>query len=255
MPYFKNDKANILFIHIPKTGGTAVESYLSRRYNIKLNMARLFYFDKTFSNVSLQHQTLSTILQNHSRFNIQLSDLVIFTVIRNPYTRIISDLLWNKLITGRESPAIITRRITSYLQRYKRNPAAKDNHIRPQYQFLISNGQIDPSIKILRQETLASDMNALGFNNFPMKQESSGNYYDLLTFEAVTLINTVYRQDFLHFGYDMITSNEMLQTKQHRYNTPSFVPRSVPRPVPRPVQNAVKKQQPRNLHRIFFPST
>uniref|UniRef100_A0A6C0E533 Sulfotransferase domain-containing protein n=1 Tax=viral metagenome TaxID=1070528 RepID=A0A6C0E533_9ZZZZ len=245
MPYFKNDKTNILFIHIPKTGGSAVESYLSRRYNIKLNKSRLFYFDKTFSHVSLQHQTLSTILQNHSRFNIQLSDLMIFTVVRNPYTRIISDLFWNNIINGTESPAIITRRITSYLQCFKRNQTAKDNHIRPQYQFLIANGQIDPSVKILRQETLASDMNALGFNNFPMKQESSSNYFDLLTFEAVTLINTVYRQDFLHFGYDMITSNEILQTQQTR-NTPQ-------RPVPRPVQNAVKKQQPRNLRGIFFP--
>ena len=246
MPYFKNNIVNILFIHIPKTGGTAVERYLSQRYNIKLSTSRLFFFDNTFSHVSLQHQTLSTILNHQSRFNIKLSDLMMFSVVRNPYTRLISDLFWNKLINGREPKTIITKRIKSYLQRFKRNQSALDNHIRPQYQFLIANGQIDPSIKILRQETLASDMITLGFNNFPIKQESSRNYYDLLTFEAVSLINTVYSQDFVHFGYDMITSNEMLKTKQTRNKPPK-----PPTPVPSPVKN----QRPRILRRIFFPST
>lgn len=37
MPYFKNDTINILFIHIPKTGGTSLEEYFSSKFNIKLN--------------------------------------------------------------------------------------------------------------------------------------------------------------------------------------------------------------------------
>ena len=37
MPYFKNDNVNILFIHIPKTGGSSVETYLSNHFNILLN--------------------------------------------------------------------------------------------------------------------------------------------------------------------------------------------------------------------------
>jgi hypothetical protein len=37
MPYFKNENINLLFIHIPKTGGTSVEQYFSKKYNVELN--------------------------------------------------------------------------------------------------------------------------------------------------------------------------------------------------------------------------
>jgi hypothetical protein len=214
MPYFKNDTVNTLFIHIPKTGGTAVEYYLSRSYNIPLSKSTLYFFDETFSHVSLQHQTLATILDHRARFNIEMYNLMIFTIVRNPYTRLISDLFFNKLISGTEDVCIITNTIKTYLQRFAQDETALDNHIRPQHHFLIVDGKIDPSIHILRQETLSSDMDALGFKNFPIKNDSSCNYYNLLTFEAVSLINTVYKQDFSHFGYDMITSEEILQAKQ-----------------------------------------
>ncbi len=214
MPYFNKDTVNILFIHIPKTGGTAVEYYLSRTNNIPLSKSTLYFFDKTFSHVSLQHQTLSTILENHSTFNIKLSQLMIFTVVRNPYTRLISDLFFNKLITETEDACTITKTIKTYLQRFVQNETALDNHIRPQVQFLLVNGKIDPSIHILRQETLSSDMERLGFMNFP-RQTESNNYYNLLSFEAVSLINTVYKEDFVQFGYDMIKTEKELHKKRN----------------------------------------
>lgn len=41
MPYFhntvKNEKVNLLLIHIPKTGGTSSEQYFSKKYNVPLN--------------------------------------------------------------------------------------------------------------------------------------------------------------------------------------------------------------------------
>ena len=44
MPYFKNDNVNILFIHIPKTGGTSLDNYFSKKYNIDLNDKSLYIF-------------------------------------------------------------------------------------------------------------------------------------------------------------------------------------------------------------------
>ena len=37
MPYFKNNRINLLFIHIPKTGGSSLEKYFNVKYNIPLN--------------------------------------------------------------------------------------------------------------------------------------------------------------------------------------------------------------------------
>ena len=36
MPYFK--KINLLFIHIPKTGGTSIENYFYKKYDIERNV-------------------------------------------------------------------------------------------------------------------------------------------------------------------------------------------------------------------------
>ena len=39
MPYYNDDSINLnlLFLHIPKTGGSSVEQYFSNKFNIPLN--------------------------------------------------------------------------------------------------------------------------------------------------------------------------------------------------------------------------
>jgi hypothetical protein len=71
MPYFSNDAINLLFIHIPKTGGTSLEKYFSNKYSIDLDKNALYEFISTeileANNIqidsSLQHLTYQTILK------------------------------------------------------------------------------------------------------------------------------------------------------------------------------------------------
>ena len=100
MPYFKNNDINLLFIHIPKTGGTSLEQYFSDKYSIPLNIKSLYSdrINNLLFNSSLQHLTYNTIFKNKDILDIDfLNTLKIITIVRNPYTRIIIDLFFYRL--------------------------------------------------------------------------------------------------------------------------------------------------------------
>ena len=78
MPYyFKKRVVNLLFIHIPKTGGSSVEQYLSKHYKLNLNYRRLYKFlpirykmSPEYS-ISAHHFTYKMIMDfNHFKINL-----------------------------------------------------------------------------------------------------------------------------------------------------------------------------------------
>lgn len=56
MPYFENENINVLFIHIPKTGGTSLEHYFSSKFKIPLNNKSLYCYicDKKLLNKKIE---------------------------------------------------------------------------------------------------------------------------------------------------------------------------------------------------------
>ena len=155
MPYFKNENINILFIHIPKTGGTSVEKYFSSKYDIVLDNKSLYTMgllkpleinDKTI-NSSLQHLTYNTIMENKTYFNIdETTNLQIITIVRNPYERIISDLFFLKLIKIEDTKEEVFNVIK---EKYILNIEEYDNHPLPQYLFIT-----DQNIKLISFENV-----------------------------------------------------------------------------------------------------
>ena len=154
MPYFP--KKHILFIHIPKTGGSTVENCLKENDNIQLFDIYNFnheFLNKPMKHISLQHQTYNTIYTHQNDFNIDFNDsLRIISVVRNPYDRIISDLFFYKLINNNTPPHQVFDIINTYLK----EPATKyDNHSIPQYKFVTNNDkQLIENITIFKTETL-----------------------------------------------------------------------------------------------------
>lgn len=213
MPYFFNQNINVLYIHIPKTGGTSIEYYFSNKYNIPLTVKSLYIYTANNSilpehnNVSLQHQTYSTLYKYRNLLNIQFDNtLKIIASVRNPYHRIISDLLWWKLIDENTSPSKVYNIIQEYIHK-----KCYDNHNIPQYTFIIDeNNKIPANISIIQTETLNDDMIKLGFTDFNIHANKSDinkdiNYYKkYLNNKSIKLINEFYKKDFLYFKYDMI---------------------------------------------------
>lgn len=212
MPYFKNEKINILFIHIPKTGGTSVETYFSKKYNIPLNEKSLFtdagVKTKVKKNVvienSLQHATYQEIITHAKFFKIDFNDIKIMTIVRNPYYRIISDLFFFGLINEKSSPEETHEVIKKYLF-----CEHVDGHNRPQYQYLQTyNCEKELSkITILRTESLDQNMIHLGYVDFDIREQLNTikvDYYSFLNNDSIELINTFYNKDFELFGYKKI---------------------------------------------------
>ena len=291
MPYF--EKERFLFIHIPKTGGTSVEKYLSIRTRTILepNSLYLRYYSNTIQSEmdkyrriwKTKQQSLSTPNANISGFkaiysaptsqsvetdqeidnknnhlveyrnfkrvrlmkelahslqhltwlemqehkqilwdtdkqrNIvsndlyQRNDCEILTVVRNPYDRIISDLLFNEIITSEtiQNQNSVYRKLKKYLNK----DDTFDNHKLPQFMYITdSNGELIENIIILRTETLTADMKHIGFTDFNYNLQTSKSnlepkdtkYSAALNKKAMLLINDYYKRDFELFGYTML---------------------------------------------------
>jgi hypothetical protein len=213
MPYFNNDTINLLFIHIPKTGGESVQTYLSETHNITLNNESLYWFmpesTKTDNNMdiqsSLQHLPGQTILNYKEYFKINMTNLKILTIVRNPYNRIISDLFWFKLINIDNSKDEVYSIINQYLSN---PPSTLDNHNVPQHLFLTdTNNNLINNITIMRTETLTEDMIKLGYTDFNTKincNPYSISCWDYLNSQSIQLINSFYETDFKMFNYEVI---------------------------------------------------
>ena len=222
MPYFHNKDVNLLFIHIPKTGGSSLETYFSKKFNMPLNDSTLFNTVKRFKGVSFQHQTYQSLITYPQIFKIDNShNLKILTVVRSPYHRLISDLFFFKYITANSSQAFVFKVLAT---KYFNTFGANDNHKKPQYLFLLDKDgkMLEENITIMRMETLNADMAKLGYTDFNIKAQSSNvkrDYMSFLNADSIKLINTVYKQDFELFNYPMIqfkdiSTKDLLKEKE-----------------------------------------
>ena len=208
MPFYK--KINVLFIHIPKTGGTSIENYFYKKYSIDRTLNTLYSDMRlVLSKHSLQHSTYKELYDNKEYLNIPFGKkLKIITVVRNPYERIISDLFFFNLINKSSTPEEVTAVIKDYL--YNDTSVVKyDNHPLPQTAFLINEyGTISENIHILRLENINQDMYELGFPDFNICDNVTNkfqlNYFTLLTNESIKIINKFYKKDFKMLDYRKI---------------------------------------------------
>ena len=203
MPYYP-DK-NILFIHIPKTGGSVIEE------EIKQHTTQTLYsgcgnniLPPPFNKSSLQHQYYSTLYKYREKLNINFDNIKVFCCIRNPYDRVISDLFWLKLINKDASHETIKQTLlNNYLYSDK---VEIDGHQRPQYKYITDeNEKIIPNIKIFKCEELNNSNDELceflGFKVNVVQENVNKDYSKYLNNEIISIINEFYKKDFEIFNF------------------------------------------------------
>ena len=216
MPYFK--EINLLFIHIPKTGGSIIENYFYKKLSLVKTIDTLYSYKDNFTNDKLinndlinhylQHTTYNEIFSSKiNYFNIKFNNLKILALVRCPYSRIIATLFNLNLIDLEScNKNQIEKIITKYL--YTNN--FYDNSKKPQYLYLTSgdNLTISKNILIIKNETMSEDMVKYGYDEFinyninPFDNEL--DYMSYLTEKAISMINHYYFMDFNLFNYEML---------------------------------------------------
>lgn len=205
MPYIP--EYNLLFIHIPKTGGTSFEEYILHKTRLLMygkEQTRLIIDDPNLQKISFQHQTYQTLYKYRDllKDNAQLkfdTKLKKLAFVRNPYDRIVSDLFWLEFNKKTDSQEEIYNSIRYYY--FERKDL--DNHNIPQYKFVTDeNDELIPDITILKMENLTEELRNYGFTDYE-GQSSSNSYMKYLNKDSIKLINAVFKKDFEMFGYKM----------------------------------------------------
>lgn len=211
MPLWENKAKDkkILYIHIPKTGGSSVERYL---FWNAVDRQDITLYDKETAKkpIKQHHYTYKQIIENNPDNVKQLT--LSFATVRNPYERIISALIFNnklKIKNKKISNDLCMTVAYKIVEWIETDPKSCHNHNIPQYKFILNeDNQIEKSIKIIKTEQLVEGMRSMGFAGFDIYINkglfSSQSYFELLNRQSIRIINDAYEKDFLWFGYKFL---------------------------------------------------
>lgn len=222
----------LIYIHVPKTGGASVEDFLLDKFGYKRSPFTLTdgigyqrVNSKNNGNDTAYpylHYTLPQIIEIASKNNIQIDNTWnIFSIVRNPYYKLISELFFLPITPlpfhYHTIPLDIRGRLVNEcIDQYFNNNNISNyhsNHSLPQYQFFEG---VKLNYQILKFENgLENIMNKLGFevkNDFPHRLNMfhhygvpKPNYKDVLTPYLVEFVNERYQKDFETFKYNMLS--------------------------------------------------
>lgn len=201
MPFIEFRSRRLLYLHVPKTGGSAIEAWLRTLSPLQLHSVG----NPVAMHCTPQHLRMSDI---RSLFSEGFFDDVVMTV-RNPFTRIESEYRMH-VILGKEgfwgSCPAFSLWLENTLGEAARNPFLFDNHLRPQWEFL------GDEVEVLRYEDgLDAAVGRIAAMLGTEAPESLDQIYATaasgitVKWDAVDVLRVqdFYRRDFEVFGYDL----------------------------------------------------
>jgi len=219
------DDLSILFMHIPKCGGSSVVE-LFKQYNYSAQLEIRGLPPQRCLTASLQHQTpenLKLLIRQEC-----LND--IFMVVRNPYARILSEFNWIFRDMQLNERPDLNKWILKSLKKASDNTSFADNHFRPSIDYI--DGDMPSKIFKLEDglhyvaEYYLRNINTYNEIRMP-KEKDSRDFMDSLSkfcvsSEAISAINDFYSEDFEAFKYEMIdgkhaTNSDTISQKNNDY--------------------------------------
>ena len=236
MPVSEPYKA--IFVHIPKTGGTSIEFALGMHGAITdigiqpyqkqqkdyhtlfgkglqhLTAVEIFYIISTRSNKRfsasgiylkiLRLLNLKIIIHELQKIS---KDYYVFTIVRNPYDRLVSQLAWSegKWFEGKQLEIDLFRESTKRI--FSRPPNRIPERLKPQYTYIFfkENKLVDDVYHYEDFKAVSTRLNTR-FNlhvEIPLRMKSYHlpweEYYNE---ELKEMVSDYYHKDFKLFGYE-----------------------------------------------------
>ncbi len=210
VPIFTNRGRACLFVHIPKTGGSTVESALTKAgWTKHLSINGVAPEKLSFLRATPQHFHAELLDQfvNYDR----LDEIVM--IVRDPVSRMKSEFYWQE--QWRQTKLVAGSWITEMFDTLEEDAFAFDNHLRPQAEFQPETGNVKvfkledngiskaiETIKSLAPQRPSALSNLK--NTKTVGKEKSSKYRDeveLAFAEHAVKIREFYRRDCELFGY------------------------------------------------------
>jgi len=196
------NKRKLIFVHIPKTGGTTVEKRLNLTNLDNLYSTTLFQNGRT-----LQHMTWD---KYKDKFPEKYKTYTTFSIVRNPYTRFLSSYMWmppqSKLgkLSGQTIEEFIEEAaLCNMIKNYFKNPFFE--HFLPQWKYIYdsnNNLMIDALFYQEKYHNIDTFLKKK-FNCHSTTTFEIGNQHKpILTKENKRKIFLIYKKDFELLGYN-----------------------------------------------------
>ncbi len=209
MPIYRINNKDILFVHIPKTGGTSIHAWLSRFGESTLWSPTP---DVALNGLSLprplpctpQHLMYSYIVEHLAGHRFDY----VFSIVRDPLDRMISEYKFLKM-KERDHGIRCCEPFDEWVEglghRISSDRWSGDNHWRPQHEFL------DPLVETFRfEDSMERIASAIGekigidITQLQVPREMHGDdFADCVTVteRSVSIIEDVYASDYERLGY------------------------------------------------------
>lgn len=201
MPLYQIGQTRVLFIHIPKTAGTALDAHLAALGPAIFNTSIIANRSRR-RNVNLRHLHGDLLRQV---FFPQMIDHA-FTVVRHPVARAISEYRYQRRAAGlhltRWRMAGFNSWLHYSLRHTEANPDYRDRHFRPQVDFLCFDCAVHRYEDGL-EAVMAGVSAAAGLDIpfLPAPRNISPHRPVHVSQSSLDLIAKVYAADFDRFGY------------------------------------------------------
>jgi len=173
------DQYKAIFIHIPKNAGTSIEQYFGN------------------GSVRIQPSKHADIYEIKKRFKNSYNNYRKFTIVRNPYDKMVSWYFYLKKQLGKQYDII---EFNKWIEDPSKFWHANDpiSFLKPQHEW------IDNTVQIIKFENINKELNDFFKEeiNLPITNESNHNYYlEYYNNKSLNVISNRYKKDFEKFNY------------------------------------------------------